>query len=943
MGPEGRKLLDLLIGCFSAWDSQSDYYLNDLLPQMSASPELGFLQPNERPIAILLRQELSDYEWSHLADLVRRRRDEVAAKRAAELRERDERAEAERTRRLEEKQARAEEAKRQEARRRDEARRVQEKRDAETDRQRRKHHAVERLRGAFEQDFLSADLILGEATDAGLVTAQELDQLKAEFVQDWCALQLPWGLDREQALAVATSGRDVRVVARAGSGKTRVIVARAAFLIKHCRVATREMVLLAFNATAAKEMKKRLKEVLGDDLPHVMTFHALAHALVHPDEELIYDDSGSGQLVLSRQIQAVIDERIRSAEGRSEIRDLMLLSFREDWERIVAGGYQYTIKDYLAYRRSLTRESLGGEFVKSFGEKVIANALFENDVGYVYEKGFWWSGSRYRPDFTIPTGKAAGVIIEYFGLAGDPDYDAESALKRAYWDDRPGWTLIEFTPADLMQDGVDEFVDRLLGQLRSLGIVLRSRSEEEIWELIKDRATDRFTRAMQIFVSRARKRNLTVKDLRALAQEHTPVSQAEAMFVNVGIGIYGGYRDRLVAQSMEDFDGLIWRAVDNVARGTTRFRRDRGREQGDLARVRFLLIDEFQDFSEPFARLVNAIRAASGHTEVFCVGDDWQAINSFAGSDLTYFHDFEKSFVRPITRSIPTNYRSSASIVALGNAVMIGKGQPSLANIESLGRTQRIDFGEFEPSAVELDRHQNDEITPAVLRLTWMYLNEGTNVVVLTRTNRIPWPVPFAMADSLERFQGHLRSFLPEEDRPRLSVSTAHKYKGLETGAVIVLDAIERSYPLIHPNWQFTRIFGDSLAAIEAEERRLFYVAVTRAKASLTLVTERNRESPYLEELKGRTNLPLVTWADLVPPPSLTGARLEIRVEGFEVRDLLKNAGYHFSSAGRYWRRAVPSEGFVVDSLLAQPWAQSGVRISVLDESGQSIHRVTVS
>jgi DNA helicase-4 len=44
---------------------------------------------------------------------------------------------------------------------------------------------------------------------------------------------------------------------------------------------------------------------------------------------------------------------------------------------------------------------------------------------------------------------------------------------------------------------------------------------------------------------------------------------------------------------------------------------------------------------------------------------------------------------------------------------------------------------------------------------------------------------------------------------------------------VIVLDAVKRSYPLIHPNWVFLRVFGDSIDSIEDEERRLFYVATT--------------------------------------------------------------------------------------------------------------------
>ncbi|MHC5732844.1 MAG: PDDEXK family nuclease, partial [Nostoc sp.] len=87
----------------------------------------------------------------------------------------------------------------------------------------------------------------------------------------------------------------------------------------------------------------------------------------------------------------------------------------------------------LRYRRSLPREGLDGNYYKSFGEKVIANFLLEHNITYKYERNFWWDGINYRPDFTIVTGENQGIVIEYFGLEGDPDYDIMSEQKREYW------------------------------------------------------------------------------------------------------------------------------------------------------------------------------------------------------------------------------------------------------------------------------------------------------------------------------------------------------------------------------------------------------------------------------------------------------------------------------------------------------------------------------
>ena len=127
----------------------------------------------------------------------------------------------------------------------------------------------------------------------------------------------------------------------------------------------------------------------------------------------------------------------------------MLAHFRGDWDRIIEGCYDKSKEEFLQIRRSLPRESLRGEYVKSFGEKVIADFLFEHDIVYKYELNHWWSGINYRPDFTIFQTPKSGTIVEYFGLKGDTDYDEMSENKRAYWDGKKDSTSIEFSPHDI--------------------------------------------------------------------------------------------------------------------------------------------------------------------------------------------------------------------------------------------------------------------------------------------------------------------------------------------------------------------------------------------------------------------------------------------------------------------------------------------------------------
>jgi DNA helicase-4 len=414
----------------------------------------------------------------------------------------------------------------------------------------------------------------------------------------------------------------------------------------------------------------------------------------------------------------------------------------------------------------------------------------------------------------------------------------------------------------------------------------------------------------------------------------------------VGVSIYRGYRKRLVENQKEDFEGLMWRAVSLVRSGQTHFVRDKGREHGDVSKFRFVMIDEFQDFSQMFFELIDAIRSTNQRAQFFCVGDDWQAINAFAGSDLRFFEKFADYFRHTSQYYIRTNYRSPERVVEVGNALMHGLGGVAAqAHRTDSGWVRLGKLDNFKPSAPEQARHDGDEITPALLRVVRSLLDRGLDVVMLSRRNGVPWYVNYDDAatripDALSRFLEHVRSHLPEEDRGRVTASTVHQYKGLERNAVIVLDAIVRSYPLIHPNWVFLRVFGDTVDRIEGEERRLFYVAITRAQDSLTLLTEAAARSPYLEDIQSHVAVDLLLWEDLPPVPSLDSPRLEIRVfNAYEVRDRLKDLKYRFDGTAKCWQRTVMAEGFSFNAILQQPWVREGVRIEVYSETGELLHQ----
>lgn len=937
------SLIDKLISCWNDWETHEAYYLKVLAPSIISSKNGAGLMENEKEIVTNLRRLLTQEEWLQLPSLIAQRRKNELQELASD-----------RKRAIAQRKAKEQEERERAKRKEEEERKQREKEDKlkrlELSRRRAKENKkalIARVNNIFETDFLSADRLFSNDPDAELISGDEYRELKIRFVLNWAdrVLDQKQCLDPEQAAAIADNERDSQVVARAGSGKTRTLITRALFLQKHCKVSPRAILLLAFNKKAAEEMKDRLVRVLGDDIPHVMTFHALAHAIVHPHEKILFDDTSADQFQLSYEVQEVIDEHIRSEEYGSRIRDLMLAHFREDWERIVNGRFQLSMDEFLAHRRSLPRESLNGDFVKSFGEKVTANALFEHGVEYKYERNFRWNGVNYRPDFTILDGANGGVIIEYFGLQGDPDYDEMSNEKRMFWAARDEWKFLEFSPLELAQKGEDGFISGLLDDLQAAGVPCMRRSEEEIWELVKMRAMDRFTGAMKTFVGRCRKKNLSPDNLEVMIEAHSPCSNAEELFLGVAASVYGSYLQRLASRSKEDFDGLIWRAVSKVRDGQTRFVRNKGKEKGNIINLRYVMIDEFQDFSAMFNEFIAAIRSINPGAQFFCVGDDWQAINGFAGSDLQYFTYFSRYFHNHSQCYIRTNYRSSKSVVEVGNALMQGRGPTAQPSRSENGRVWLCKLNEFRPTASEQMRHNGDEITPAILRLVKCFLDEGQKVVILSRRHGLPWYVGYQKemgkkTEPLMRFREHLRSFLPEDNHHRIKVSTAHGYKGLEESAIIIIDAVKGSYPLIHPNWVFLRLFGDTIGSIDDEERRLFYVAITRAKESLAIVTEKGSESPYLDDVRREVRINSLKWGALSPIPSLDGARIEIRVSNaFKVKDQLKDLGYRWNSGGKYWSRPELEEGFSLETLVKQSWNTGLVRIEVYSETGELLHR----
>jgi len=842
------------------------------------------------------------------------------------------------------------------------------------------------LASALEEDYLRArDQFL--ASDKSILTRDEINSVCVEFVTDWFERRqiaypsiyahMP---DDEQVAAIASGNENLLLVARAGSGKTGTIINRVDFLVHHCGVNPSEILILAFNKKAVLELRERLlmrmdpsaEARLADlehsapsdhslkfatdrlrdriarvcdendvKLPHVMTFHALAYRITQPEENLVFDDFDADNETQSRLIQTVIDEHLRDRATFEQMRKVMLAHFRTDWERIIQGGYNLNPDELVNHRRSLPRESLRGEFLKSRAEKIIADFLFENGVAYNYESSFRWSDFNYRPDFRIRRSDGPDIILEYFGLVGDPDYDEQSQAKRMFWRSRSDFEFAELSPRDWDARDPGTLQVQLQQLLEKHQVPLRKLSDDEIWAIVKNRAVDRFTSAVKQFIGRCRSAMLDPQSLeKQLNSKDIGVPSLKWFWCLAG-KIYVSYLDRLSASGSEDFQGLLIRAANSIASAQTLFRSAK-EGSGNIDQIRFVMIDEFQDFSPLFHQLLDKIRARNSDVSVFCVGDDWQAINGFSGATLEAFDGFKDYFgndARILT--LAKNYRSAAAIVAFGNAIMKGRGEEGIAQHSHAGSALVADLDAFDMSESEkIEFTPNGEEFAAILRIAIDAVTRGKKVLILSRLRDVFDP-DAGRPKNLDSFLNRLREYFPKEDCAKIQISTTHRSKGLEEDVVIVLGAIERYYPLVHPQWVFTSVLGDTLDNVILEERRLFYVAATRAKSEVYFLTRSNEQSPFLKDA-AQSSLDVKTfrWKDY-PPVSVQGKYVVVAIGNAPgkgpqptkaLREDLAACGYTYASdKWNRWQRVIPRADFDFNHLKQEPWAKlaDGVEVRI--------------
>ena len=514
-------------------------------------------------------------------------------------------------------------------------------------------------------------------------------------------------------------------------------------------------------------------------------------------------------------------------------------SFRHRWDlyRLLFANAPTDLTEnepdsYNKATRQAGYRTFAGEVVKSHGERLIANFLYLNGVDYVYERPYDvdvsdGGHSQYRPDFYYP---GIDVWHEHWALDRDGKpprkfhgYAGGMTWKRGVHA-QYGTTLVESTWADVMfGDGLT----RLKDELTRLGLRFDWNPDRPVNdERAKPMEHEDLARLVRTFMTHVKSNLWTADDLdRRLAADLARLNGFRTrLFLEVYWQIHAGWEQQLAADRSIDFEDMLAQAVGHLEAGTIGADYD------------LIMVDEFQDASRARARLVRALVKTPGRF-LMAVGDDWQSINRFAGADLSVMTDFEAWFGRAHQLALTTTFRCTQTICDVARTFV--SKNPS--QFSKPMRSAHHDPGP--PVTIILTDDPADALASSLDDLSTAVAGGS---VPSSRDGTVS-------VDILGRYRFE-RDILPRDPPSNLHVRfrTVHGSKGLEADYIVIPGMTTGTYG-------FPSTIADdpvldlAMPAPEsfprAEERRLFYVGLTRARPAVLLISHPRRMSPFVIEL----------------------------------------------------------------------------------------------
>lgn len=673
-------------------------------------------------------------------------------------------------------------------------------------------------------------------------------------------------LDNQQIGAIIRDEICNLVIAGAGSGKTTTIIGKIKYLIEEVGVNSDEILAICFNNSAAKELKERIKKQ-GYNV-NASTFHKLGLDIIK-EFDLV------SKIFTEENTEKILEQCINEDKQNNENIILFFSYYLNQSERD-----EFQVTDLEKYQKEIENVALitlKGEFVRSYEEVLIANYLFKNNIEYEYEKfyeipesmkvKFYESFFRqnsvfYRPDFYLPE---YDIYIEHFGIDENgkvPNFwtlnnpnAQDKYLSGIKWKRNlhkiMGTTLIE-TYSYYRKNGILE--KKLNEILLEKGVEFKVLTNDEILEKIKNTKSGimytKFINLLKNFINYI-KQNDIEKDymIGNLSKFEGGYSRKRAeLFIEIILKSLSSYQSYLKNNNEIDFADMIVKAKELL------------KNKNVKRSYKYIIIDEFQDISKSRFELIEEI-IHDNKGKLFCVGDDWQSIYGFAGSDLNLFLNINQKMPFGIKSFIEKTYRYPQSIADLAGTFVMKNDQQLKKNISSLKDDREDKYKAYK--ALYYDKNKDNlkvkhKAGGDLLRNELLKLPVNSTVLLLSRYN---FEKTQFLGEGLVETADYNGINIIYKKRPDLKISfkTVHKSKGLQADYVFILNnrnGLRDGFPSkIEDDELYMLIKNYDKEKYEfSEERRLYYVAMTRAKNKLIFIVCSDEKSSFIKEIEPNWN-----------------------------------------------------------------------------------------
>jgi len=721
-------------------------------------------------------------------------------------------------------------------------------------------------------------------------------------------------LDEEQRRVILTDEDHTLVIAGAGAGKTTTIAAKVKYLTEKQKINPSQILVISFTNKAVEELKERINHKLKIPAT-ISTFHSIGYSILRQSEteQKKVVDGGFLYNIINNYLKTnilkdhvLVDKLIlffasyiSAPYEDKNINEYFKFIANSDFSSLKSNLNEYAKE--IIDRKTNKKETLRNETLRSIDEVMIANFLYLNQIEYEYEPIYQYrildSNKPYTPDFIIKQGDKTSYI-EHFGITEDGKnnrYSQEeldkykSIVNKKILLHRQHKTDLIYTFSKYKDKR--SLLSHLEEELVKRGYTLNKRNSKEIYKQLIDEQESKYITKLTLFIcsfiGNFKTQGYNYQKFNELKQ--TIKNPRTQLFLEICEVCFLEYQKALKEFNYIDFQDMINNSALIIKN------KQLSKEKIDF---KYIIVDEYQDISRQRYNLIKEISQLC-NAKIMAVGDDWQSIYAFSGSVLPLFTQFCNVVGYGCELKITHTYRNAQEIINIaGNFIQKNSNQIKKALISP----KRINNPVFIHTYDDSYSLNKPTEKGGVFYNIGFALNEIIGQIIkfnsIEKKSQIPSILLIGRYGFDARNMCKSNQFSYDEksgnvfsskygSKVKLSFMTAHSSKGLSAENVIIINAKDNTYGFPSkveddPILKLVVSYDDTYNY--AEERRLFYVALTRTKNRVFIITPKNRPSEFIKELLNEPhNYPNLT---------LTGELSANAKENTDVKNKCPKCGY---------------------------------------------------